>query len=221
MSALLERMPRLGRKQSKGAEPLLEAPAADRRRVRFVQLVVSLAIMVASVLLGWLLVQSQSELVEVWVVRERAEAGQTLEATDVLRRAVEAGSTLSAIEADEAVVGRTVRVAIPAGAALVEGHFFASDDGVASAGSAQMSLVFETGRITESVARNDLVRIVVVPDDVDEGSTEIFDQVPVIEVKAGDRGGFLVTVEVPVDTGDQMVEALSAGEAWASVVGRR
>lgn len=195
-------------------------PDAHRSRVRLTRLAVAAVVLIASAVLGWLVLQSQQATTEVWVAAQRLDAGVVIAESDVLLRQVDQGSTLDAVPAQELVVGRTVRVTVPAGSAFVEGHFFASADALAAPGTARVSLIFPLGHVTLAVERNDVVRIVVVGSGGD-GETAVFDNVPVIDVQQGERTGHVLTVAVPVDVSDQLVEAIADGEAYASVVGRR
>jgi len=195
-------------------------PDAERREVRWWRFVVGALVIAAAGLAGWLMVQSQSAETQVWVARERIDAGSVIDPNDLVLRAVETGSSLSAIEGDQDLVGRSVRMAIPAGSALVAGHLFDGGDVVATGDAAEMSLIFSAGRITESVERNDLVRIAVVLDD--SGELAIFDQVPIVSVDDQERGATMVNIDISVEDSDRLVSALaSADSVWATVVGRR
>ena len=199
----------------------LEAPDAQRSRTRWARLVAGTVVMLASMGGVWLLVQSQSSAIEVWVARDRLEAGTVLGDSDVIVRSVDSDSQLSAVGVDVAIVGRTLRMAVPAGSTLVEGHFFsgADDVGLAQGQLAQVPIVFESGRVPAVVKANDLLHLRVISSD--GAGSELFEQVPVRLVERDERGGIFVTVEVGLDEADRLLSALAQGEAWAAIVGRR
>ena len=199
----------------------LDAPDAQRSRTRWARLVAGTVVMLASMGGVWLLVQSQSSSVEVWMTRDRLEAGQVLTDGDVIIRSVESDSQLGAVGTDVAITGRTLRMAVPAGSTLVEGHFFSGGDdiGIAQGQLAQVPIVFEEGRVPSVVKVNDLLHLRVISRE--GAASELFEQVPVRLVDRDERGGVFVTVEVGLDEADRLLTALSQGEAWAAIVGRR
>lgn len=210
----------LPKKAKRRAEFDLAAPDADRRQVRWFRLVAAALVIGAAAIAGWLVLESRSAEVDVWVARERLEAGSVIEASDVALQPVPAGATLNSVQASDPIVGRTVRVTVPAGSTLVSGHLFGADDVISDGSSATMSLNFGSGRITNGVERNDLVRIVAVQRD--GGELVIFDQVPVLGVVESSQGLTMLTIELSVEDSDQMVAAVAGAESmWATVVGRR
>ena len=118
----------------------LLAPDAQRGQVRWLRLMVAVLVLAGSALAGWLVLASQSAEVEVWVIRGRVAAGETLSEADLLRQRVDADSTLSALESTTPVEGRRVRVSIPAGSPVMDGHLFAEGDVFAAGDAAEMSV---------------------------------------------------------------------------------
>jgi len=199
---------------------LAESPDAERTRVRWTRLVVGVLVMVASMVGVWLLVQAQSDPTEVWVARDRIEAGTVVTGEHVALQRVEADSQLFALGGDVLVVDRVVRVTIPRGSTLVDGHFFSSTDEIGSAGGSlsQVAVVFSSGRVPSVVQENDLLRLQVIGDETEE----LFDQVPVKRVERSESGSaIVVTLEVGVEEGGRLLSALADGQAWAAIVGRR
>ncbi len=203
--------------------PALEAPEAARTRVRWLRLLAGVALMAASIVGVWLVMQTQQSTVSVWVARDRIEAGSAVTGDQLLLREISQGSQLSALPASRGVIDRVVRVTIPAGSTLAEGHFFATDDdlGMAAGTLGQAAVVFDAGAVPSRVRLNDLMRIQVYIDARDGGTVEIFDQVPVLLVERLDRGGTVITVEVGSDEGDRLLRSLATGTASAQIVGRR
>jgi len=189
--------------------PSPEGPDGQRSRVRWTRLIIGLLVVAASAVGVWLLVQAQSSPIEVWVARDRVDAGSVLGPEQVVAQKVEADSQLFAIATDVPVDGRVVRVTIPQGSTLVEGHFFSSVDQLGTAGGSlsQASIVFAHGRVPSVVKANDLLRLQVIGDEVEE----LFEQVPVVLVERGDRGAIVVTVEVGVDEGGRLHDRRGTG----------
>lgn len=198
----------------------LAAPDSYRQRINWTQLVIGILIAVMSIVGVWLFVEAQSQPTEVWVASERIEAGSVIEAGHLHRVSVQTDSTLSAIPAEQDIAQRIVRTAIPKGSTLLEGHFFDETDHLGQAGGqlGHVAVVFEEGRVPFSVRSNDLLRIQVSSQHNEHH--RVFDPVLVHSAQHFDRH-VVVTAELEHEPAAELLSALSEGQAWAAIVGRR
>lgn len=197
------------------------SPDSQRNSVRWFRLVIGVLITVTSILGVWLFVQSQSEPVQIWVAKERIDAGQEIQRSDLHIVSVEADSLLAAITVQTQVVGRKARTTIPQHSAFVEGHFYSEQDkvGIAEGKLAHVAVVFEIGALPSNVERNDLLRVQVAARR-DSELLRAFEPVPVHSVEHLDRHT-IITAELEHGQAAELLAALANGQTSAAIIGRR
>jgi hypothetical protein len=206
------------------------APPPRRRRPAMIAL--GVALVAAGGLVAAELTVHAGDKAPMLAAAHPLTVGQTVSASDLTRVSVSAGPGVATIPADsaDALIGRTVRTAVPAGALLARAEFTASP--VPKAGRALVGVGLQPGQLpARSLRPGDSVLVVATPGDRSQsagaaggkgsGSRPAPVRARVVDVgKPTTDGTVTVDVTVPSDQGGAVAALASTGRVALVELGR-